>query len=217
MEQTIPWLVFCLAFLSLSIWRPRAARVFIGVFFIVMGIAVNWVLALADPQTFVGLGTDAPLLSAHEWVFTEVVARAPQAVGILAGAGEIALGVLMLSRDSWARLGLAGGIGFLLLITPVGVWTLPNPEMAAGLAYLLTRPADQSLPDLIRARRRRSVTRVPSIHDRAAALRGARASPGVRAAAVPLPRRGGGVRSRVLRQCRQPGIQRAVPVHHRSQ
>jgi hypothetical protein len=36
-------------------------------------------------------------------------------------------------------LDLLGAITFLLVITPLGVWTLPNPLMALGLARLLTR------------------------------------------------------------------------------
>ena len=151
MQQMVPWLIFCVLFLGFCIWKPLAARMFIGLFFIVMAIAVNWVLSLAAPDLFVGLGANAPLLSFYEWVFTDVVARAPQAVGILAGVGEIVLGVLMLSKGRWAAVGLVGAIAFLLLITPLGVWTLPNPIMALGLGYLVTKPLGKSLADVVRA------------------------------------------------------------------
>jgi hypothetical protein len=150
MQQMLPWLIFCVLFLAFCIWKPLAARMFIGLFFIVMAIAVNWVLSLTAPQLFVGLGADAPLLPFYEWVFTDVVARAPQAVGILAGIGEIVVGLLMLSKGRWALVGLVGGIVFLLLITPLGVWTLPNPIMAFGLGYLATKPLDRSFADIVR-------------------------------------------------------------------
>lgn len=149
MNQMIPWLIFCVLFLSFCIWKPLAARIFIGLFFIVMGVGVNWVLSTVAPQLFVGLGANAPLLPFYEWIFTNVVARAPQAVGIIAGVGEIVLGVLMLSKGRWAAVGLLGGILFLLLITPLGIWTLPNPIMAFGLAYLLTKRLDRSLPEVV--------------------------------------------------------------------
>ncbi|MDR7328342.1 hypothetical protein [Corynebacterium guangdongense] len=155
MDQMIPWLVFCLLFLGLCIWKPNAARVFIGLFFIVMAVAVNWVLAMTKPHLFVGLGADASLLPLYEWFFTDIIARAPQAVGILAGTGEIVLGVLMLAKGRWAALGLLGGIVFLLLITPLGIWTLPNPIMVLGLVYLLTKPLDKSLPEMLGTLRRR--------------------------------------------------------------
>ena len=130
MEQMIPWLVFCLLFLALALWKPTAARMFAGIFFIIMAVAVNWALVLVSPDLFVGLGADAPLLRFYEWIFTDIVARAPQLVGILAGIVEIVLGLLMLSTGRRAALGLLGGAAFLLLITPLGVWTLPNPIMA---------------------------------------------------------------------------------------
>ncbi|WP_211331431.1 hypothetical protein [Flaviflexus salsibiostraticola] len=163
MEQMIPWLVFCLLFLALALWKPTAARMFAGIFFIIMAVAVNRALALVSPDLFVGLGEDAPLLRFYEWIFTDIVARAPQLVGILAGIVEILLGLLMLSTGRRAALGLLGGAAFLLLITPLGVWTLPNPIMAAGLAYLSTKPHDVSAVDLVRSLRpSRSAT--PSGH-----------------------------------------------------
>jgi hypothetical protein len=113
MQQMVPWLIFCVLFLAFCTWKPLAARMFIGLFFIVMAIAVNWMLSFAAPDLFVGLGADAPLLTFYEWVFTDVVARAPQAVGIPAGVGEIVLGVLMLSKGRWAAVGLVGAIAFL--------------------------------------------------------------------------------------------------------
>lgn len=152
MEQMIPWLVFCLLLLALSIWKPTAARMFAGLFFIVMAVAVNWVLAIMRPEIFVSLGADAPLLAFYEWVFTDIVARAPQAVGIAAGLVEITLGILMLSTGRRAAAGLLGGAAFLLIITPLGIWTLPNPIMTAGLLYLCVTPLDKSLLDLLASR-----------------------------------------------------------------
>lgn len=49
------------------------------------------------------------------------------------------VGLLILSHGRRVKLGLLGAIVFLLVITPLGVWTLPNPLMALGLARLLTK------------------------------------------------------------------------------
>lgn len=51
----------------------------------------------------------------------------------------------MLSYGRAVKCGLADAIAFLILITPLGVWTLPNPLMAIGLARLLAKEFPRSL------------------------------------------------------------------------
>lgn len=158
MEQLIPWLVFCIAVSGLCLFRPHAARIFIGVFFIIMAVGVNVVLTILAPDQFLKLG-DAPLLPFYGWIFQNVFAPAPQVVGILAAAGEIAIGLLMLSRGRRVKLGLAGAIVFLIVITPLGIWTLPNPVLAGGLAWLLKEEYPRSVLDLLRSPWHRTVTK----------------------------------------------------------
>ncbi|MET3905231.1 hypothetical protein [Paenarthrobacter sp. 4246] len=50
MEQLIPWLIFCMAVLLLCLFRPGAARIFVGVFFIIMAVGVNTVLSVTAPE-----------------------------------------------------------------------------------------------------------------------------------------------------------------------
>ena len=145
MEQLIPWLVFCVAFLVFCFARPNCARIFIGIFFIVMALGVNGLLAFVAPEQFVAMGTDAPLIPFYAWVFLNVVAAAPTVVGMLAAAGEIVVGLLVLSHGRKVRVGLLAAIVFLLLVTPLGEWTLPNPLMAVGLARLLNQEFPRSL------------------------------------------------------------------------
>lgn len=145
MEQLIPWLIFCIAVLVFCLARPNAARIFVGIFFIVMAVAVNVVLSAVAPDQFVKLGTDAPLIPFYAWFFQNIVAPAPQLIGILAAAGEITLGLLMLSGGRRVKLGLLGAIFFLIVITPLGIWTLPNPVFAAGLAWLLRKEYPRSV------------------------------------------------------------------------
>ncbi|WP_181038976.1 hypothetical protein [Arthrobacter sp. Y81] len=154
MEQLIPWLVFCIAFLALSLWNPAAARIFLGVFFILMAVAVNLVLSLVAPELFLSLGTDDPLVPFYLWVFQNVVALSPQGFGALAAAGELAVGLLILGHGRRVKVGLALAVAFLLLITPLGIWTLPNPVMAAGAAWLMTKDFPRSLAQILSARRR---------------------------------------------------------------
>lgn len=145
----MPWSAFCVLVLLLCLIRPYAGRVFVGVFFLVMALAVNVVLVLVAPEQFVALGTDAPVLPPYEWFFENVVAVAPPVFGLLAAAYEIAVALLMLGKGRQAKWGLLGGIAFLLAITPLGVWTLGNPIMALALAYLLTKEYDRSLPQML--------------------------------------------------------------------
>lgn len=154
MEQLVPWMIFCIAVSILCLIRPNAARIFIGVFFIIMALAVNALLSIVAPDQFVRLGTDAPLIPFYARFFEQVVALAPQLVGILAAAGEITVGLLILSSGRRVKLGLIGAILFLIVITPLGVWTLPNPVLAAGLAWLLRKDYPRSLLQLIRTPRR---------------------------------------------------------------
>lgn len=101
---------------------------------------------LVAPDGFVKLGTDAPLLPFYRWGFEHIVVKAPAVFGLLAAAFEIAVGLLMLKGGRRTEWGLIAGIVFLLAITPLGVWTLPNPIMAAGLGAILWRRRTDARP-----------------------------------------------------------------------
>jgi len=136
--------------LLLCLLRPHAGRVFVGVFFLVMAVAVNVVLVLVAPGQFVALGTDSPIFWPYEWFFENVVAAAPPVFGLLAAAYEIVIALMMLGKGRYVKWGLIGGICFLLATTPLGVWTLGNPILAVALAYLLTKDYSSSLPQMLR-------------------------------------------------------------------
>ena len=147
-QQTIVWTAFCLVALGLALWRPDAGRLVLGIFFIIMAVGVNVVFVLAAPGGFVDLGTSAPLLSPWGWVFEHVVAKAPAVFGLLVASFEITIGLLMIKGGQWGSLGLLGGIVFLLVIAPLGPWTVPNLIMAAALGAILLR--DLRLPSSLR-------------------------------------------------------------------
>ena len=138
-RQTIIWAAFSLVALGLALWRPRAGRLALGIFFIGTAVGVNVVLVLAAPDAFADLGTSAPLLSPWGWVFEHVVARAPAAFGLLVASYQVTMGLMMMKGRQWGSLGLAGGIVFLLVIAPLGPWTVSNLIMAAALGAILLR------------------------------------------------------------------------------
>jgi hypothetical protein len=160
MEQLVSWSVFCLLVLVLCLLRPNAGRIFVGIFFLIMAIGVNVVLVLVAPDLFVGLGTDAPIVPLYRWFFENVVALAPPLFGLLAAACEVTIALMMLSKGKYAKWGLIGGIVFLIGITPLGVWTLANPIMAAAVALLLRKEYDRRVVEMLRFRRANTVVTV---------------------------------------------------------
>lgn len=115
-NQFWTWFVVATAILVAAILRPRATRIFLGFFFIAMGLAVNLTLALTDPQSFVELGSHS-YLPLYRWVFENLVARNPVLMVAPVIVYEVSIGTLMLGKGTAARLGFAGAIVFLLAIT----------------------------------------------------------------------------------------------------
>ncbi len=151
MEELVIWLVFVLVVLVCCWVKPNATRIFLGLFFIAMGIGFHLVLIVRDPHGYDGFSTSA-LLPLYRWVFREIVMSYPLAFALVAAAFEIAVALLMLSRGRYAQIGLLVGSLFLLAITPLGLETLPNALLALGLGYLATKAFPMSARELVRAR-----------------------------------------------------------------
>jgi hypothetical protein len=137
MQQAVVWGALCLVALAGAVRWPRAGRIAIGVFFIVMAVGVNVVFALVAPDGFVELGTGAPLLSGYEWIFAHAVSAAPVAFGLAVAGYEVTIGVLMIRGGHASEWGLMGGIAFLVASSPLGPWTLPNVVLALALVTIL--------------------------------------------------------------------------------
>jgi hypothetical protein len=151
MERLIIWLVFVLVVLAFCRFKPNGARIFLGLFFIVMGIGFHVVLIVRDPHGYDGFSTSA-FIPLYRWGFRELVMRAPLAFAFAAAAFEIAVALLMLSKRQYAKIGLIAGCLFLLAITPLGVETLPNALLALGLGYLATKAFSMSFWELVVAK-----------------------------------------------------------------
>ncbi len=151
LERTLIWLAFVLVVLALCWWKPNAARIFMGLFFIVMAVGVHIVLVLTAPATYLEWGSSA-LLAPYRWLFNTVVAWNPILFGLFAATFEITVALLMLSKGRWAQLGLLAGGLFLIAISPLGFDTLPNALLALGLFFLATKRYDASLWDMVAAR-----------------------------------------------------------------
>ena len=148
-NQFWTWLVVATAIFIAAVLRPHGTRIFLGFFFIAMGLGVNLTLTLTDPQSFVGLGSHS-YLPLYRWVFGNLVARNPVLMVAPVILYEIIIGTLMLAKGSNARLGFAGAIVFLLAITPLNAECLPNPVLALGAARLWRIRWEKSLLDMLR-------------------------------------------------------------------
>jgi hypothetical protein len=151
MQQMLIWLGFVLVVLAAAWFRPNATRLFLGFFFIVMGIGFHLVLILNNPHAYDGFSASA-YIPLYRWIFRELVMPYPLAFALAAAAFEIAIGLLMLGKGRNVTIGLSLGGLFLLAITPLGLETLPNALLALGVAYLAMRSFPQSLWELARAR-----------------------------------------------------------------
>ncbi len=54
-NSVIVWLIFVLSVAVMCLVKPNAERLFIGLFFLVMAIAVNMIIALTNPQSYVDM------------------------------------------------------------------------------------------------------------------------------------------------------------------
>jgi hypothetical protein len=96
---------------------------------------------------------DSATLGVYRWLFGEVVLANPAFWTILLVIGEIGLGVLTLGRGNQARLGLALGAVWSLLLFPL-LWpyTIMMGPYALLLAWLARSEHPTSLLHLVRSR-----------------------------------------------------------------
>ena len=60
MQRFLIWGAFTVAVAAFCVWRPHPARIFVGLFFGVMGLGIHGGLIFTNPQSYVDFATDAP-------------------------------------------------------------------------------------------------------------------------------------------------------------
>ena len=140
--------------------RPQAGRLFVGVFFGVMGLGVNGSLVISNPEGYVAFAEQA-LLPLYRQIGLFLTQPNPWAFGIVMLILELTLAALILSRGHWVKVGTLGAILFLVGISPLGYDVMPNLLLAAALVHLLTQDFPRDVFTMLRDRRgRRTVTSV---------------------------------------------------------
>jgi len=143
------WAIFVLAVTTLCLAKPNAGRIFLGLFYVAMAIGVNIVLVLLHPQLYIELGRNA-LIPLYRALFLQVIALNPPLFILPVAACQIAIGLLILNKGRYVKVGLAGGIIFTLAITPLGIEELPNPVLALAQVFLLTKEFDTTFLEILR-------------------------------------------------------------------
>jgi hypothetical protein len=138
MHGFVVWGVFTVAVAAFCVWRPQAARIFVGLFFGVMGLGVHGTFIVTDPQSYVDFAAKAPW-GFYRDIGTSLTQLNPLAFGIFMLGFETVAAVLILSRGRAVTWGLLGAVLFLVGITPLGLEEVPNLVLAAGMAFLLTQ------------------------------------------------------------------------------
>lgn len=151
MTQAIIFLVFSMVVLVAGLIKPRATRIFVGIFFLVMALGVNGSLLFTAPESYVQMGSDA-LLPVYRWFFTVVMAAAPAPFVVALILYETTAGLLILARGKWVRVGLIMAAVFCVGVSGVGLSAVTSPVFGLAIALLLRHRYDQSLIDLIAKR-----------------------------------------------------------------
>jgi len=146
--------VYSLFVIVLSLLKPNAGRIFLGFFFVAMGVGVNVAFLLTQPSFVADYGREA-WLPLYRTLTETIIAPRPRIFGILLILFEVAMGLLLLSRGAWVKVGLIGTMIFVLALVPIYVTQIVWAVSMAANVYLLTKNFDTGLVKMIADRRRR--------------------------------------------------------------
>jgi hypothetical protein len=138
MQGFLIWGTFTVGVAAFCVWRPQAARIFVGLFFGAMGLGIHGGLIATNPQSYVDFAAAAPW-ALYRDIGLWLTEPSPLVFGIFMLLFETVTAALILSRGRYVKWGLTGAILFLIGITPLGLEEVPNVILAAGIAFLLTQ------------------------------------------------------------------------------
>jgi hypothetical protein len=151
MDDKIIWSIgFVLVVMILCYVKPNIGRIFLGIFYLIMAVAINIVNAITNPETTVQMGEES-LLAFYRTIFTDIVSRAPSLFILAIAAFQIIMGLLILNKHDKVKIGLIGTIVFLVMITPFGYIQLPWLGIALIQIYLLRKDFDKTLLEILRS------------------------------------------------------------------
>jgi hypothetical protein len=144
--------VFIMAVVGLCFWRPNAGRIFLGLFYIAMGLVVHGAFILTNPQSYVYFGQGALIPLCRE-LTTTVIAWSPVLFGATLLVFETLMGLSLLNKRRYVRLGLIGTTLFILALTPLSTLQFVWLGLVVAQVYLLTKEFDSTFLEMLRSRR----------------------------------------------------------------
>jgi len=136
--------VFVAGVVVLCLTKPNAGRIFLGIFFLLMGLGVNGYFTFGNPQGYIDYANGA-LIPFYRELALLVVNLNPVVFGILLILYEVIMGVLLLQEGKQVKAGLIGTMAFLIGIAPLSFLQLPWLGLIVGQAYLLTMEFNKSI------------------------------------------------------------------------
>lgn len=149
MDEKIIWSIgFVLGVVVLSVLKPNAGRIFLGIFYLIMAIGVNAINAFTNPHSTVQMGEES-LIPIYRSFFSDVVSAAPALFILIVALFQISFGMMILHKCKNVKLGLLGASIFLVFITPFGVIQLPWLGIAAIQIYLMRKDFDRTFLEIV--------------------------------------------------------------------
>lgn len=143
--------IFVLGVVMLCLNRPDAGRSFLGIFFLIMAIAVNGSITFSNPQAYIDYAGGA-MIPFYRDIALTVVEFNPLIFGVLLMAFEIAMGLALLHKGRSVKIGLIGTMAFLVVIAPLSLLQIPWLGLLIGQAYLLSQNFDTAFVEVLRSR-----------------------------------------------------------------
>ncbi len=115
-----------------------------------MAWGVNFPLLLTNPESYILAGSNA-LIPIYRWFFTQILPLNPQFFISLLILYETCVGVFILCKGKWTRIGLIMGTIFCIGIALIGLEEITSPLLALGIGLLLRIPFTTSIVDSVRS------------------------------------------------------------------
>lgn len=144
---------FVIIVVAFCFFKPQAARIFLGFFFLTMALAVNGSFTFGNPQAYLDYANGA-LIPLYRTLVVNIVSISPFYFGLLVMGFEIAMGILILSKGKTVHYGLIGTMIFLFGMVPLDWLQLPWLGLIVGEMYLVSKTYQHSIIDILFKKRR---------------------------------------------------------------
>jgi len=147
----ISGLVFSTLIIILSVFKPNACRIFLGFFFLAMGLGVNLYFVINQPY-FVfeyGMGAWLPLYRA---LTESIIGLNPVLFGVLLIIFEVLVGLALLGKKNRVSLGIFSASLFILLLIPLYYSQIAWSFSVVGILFLLRNKYENNVLEMIRAK-----------------------------------------------------------------